>query len=80
MPLDLSYINEQTSEAQEAAVQLAVEVECLKAIAAYLQQIHQQMIDNDIATINQETVLAMANEMDLRASTHGLQPPAETNE
>lgn len=71
MTLDLSYLVEQPSDAQEAAVRLAVERECLLSIAAYLQQIHQQMTDNNIETINQETVLAMADEMEKRAANHG---------
>lgn len=80
MVLDLSYLKDQPSEAQEAAIQNAVEVECLKAIGMYLVQIADTMKDKSIETLNEETVRAMAAEMEQRAATHGLQPPAETNE
>ena len=70
MPLDLSYINEQPSEAQEAAVQRAVEKECLKAIGMYLNQIADTMTDKGIETLNVPTIQAMAQEMETRAASY----------
>jgi hypothetical protein len=70
MTLDLSYINEQPSEAQEAAVQRAVEKECLKAIGMYLNQIADTMLDKGIETLNVPTIQAMAQEMEARAAAY----------
>ena len=70
MPLDLSYINEQPSEAQEAAVQRAIEKECLKAISMYLNQIADTMLTKNIETLNVPTIQAMAQEMETRAASY----------
>jgi len=70
MPVDLSYINEQPSEAQEAAVQRAVEKECLKAIGMYLNQIADTMLAQGIETLNVPTIQAMAKEMETRAASY----------
>jgi len=70
MALDLSYINEQPSEAQEAAVQKAVEKECLKAIAMYLTQIAETMQNQNIETLNVPTLQAMAQEMETRVASY----------
>lgn len=70
MPLDLSYINEQPSEAQEAAVQRAVEKECLRAISMYLTQIADTMTAQKIETLNVPTIQAMAQEMETRAASY----------
>jgi len=70
MTLDLSYINEQPSEAQEAAVQKAVEKECLKAIAMYLTQIAETMQNQNIETLNVPTLQAMAQEMETRVASY----------
>ena len=71
MTLDLSYINEQPSEAQEAAVQKAVEKECLKAIGMYLNQIADTMLAQNIETLNVPTIQAMAQEMETRSASYG---------
>ena len=70
MTLDLSYINEQPSEAQEAAVQKAVERECLMAIALYLGQIADTMEKQTIETLNVATLRAMAQEMETRVAAY----------
>lgn len=70
MTLDLSYINEQPSEAQEEAVQKAVEKECLKAIGLYLTQIADTMDAQKIETLNVPTIRAMAQEMETRVATY----------
>ncbi len=70
MTLDLSYINEQPSEAQEEAVKRAVEKECLKAISAYLTQLTDVMKVNNLDSLTEEQLLAMANELDLRVLSY----------
>lgn len=67
MAIDLSYINEQPSEAQEDAVKKAIEQECFKAIAAYLDNIAELMDSKGIETLNVPTIRAMAEEMKGRA-------------
>ena len=68
MVQDLSYINEQPSEAQESAVQKAIETECFKAIQLYLSQIADTMEARNIETLNVPTIRAMALEMETRVS------------
>ena len=70
MTLDLSYINEQPSEAQEEAVKKAVEKECLRAISAYLVQLTEVMKVNNLDSLTEEQLLAMANELDLRVQSY----------
>lgn len=70
MTIDLSYINEQPSEAQEDAVRKAVEKECLKAISLYLTQIADTMTTNKIETLNVETIRAMSQEIETRAAAY----------
>lgn len=70
MTLDLSYINEQPSEAQEEAVKKAVEKECLRAISAYLVQLTDVMKVNNLESLTEEQLLAMANELDLRVQSY----------
>jgi hypothetical protein len=60
MMLDLSYINEQPSEAQEQAIMQAVERECLRAISAYLTEVADKMESSNIETLNVPTLRAMA--------------------
>ena len=67
MTIDLSYLNEQPSEAQEDAVKKAIEQECFKAIAAYLDNIAELMESKGIETLNVPTIRAMAEEMKGRA-------------
>ena len=71
MTLDLSYINEQPSEAQEEAVQRAVEFECLRAIVTYLNEVADAMDANQIETLNVPSLRAMAQELSNRLPTDG---------
>lgn len=69
MTLDLSYINEQPSEAQEEAVHKAVEQECIRAISVYLTEVADTMESNGIDALNVLTVRAMAQAMSNRLTT-----------
>jgi len=71
MTLDLSYINEQPSEAQEEAVQKAVEFECLRAIVTYLTEVADAMDANQIETLNVPSLRAMAAELTNRLPNDG---------
>ena len=71
MTLDLSYINEQPSEAQEEAVRFAIEQECIRAISIYLTEVSDTMESNGIETLNVPTLRAMAQEMSNRLTTDG---------
>ena len=71
MTLDLSYINEQPSEAQEEAVQRAVEYECLRALVTYLTEVADAMDANQIETLNVPSLRAMAAELSNRLPTDG---------
>ena len=62
MTLDLSYLTELPSEAQEKAIQQAVEFECIRAIAIYLEEVADTMDSNSILTLNSATVRAMSAE------------------
>jgi hypothetical protein len=71
MTLDLSYMSEQPSEAQENAVKLAVEQECIRAISVYLTEVADTMESNSIETLNVPTLRAMAQEMSNRLPENG---------
>jgi hypothetical protein len=71
MTVDLSYINEIPSEAQEEAVQKAVEVECLKAIVIYLTEVADAMDANQIETLNVPSLRAMAEQLSNRLPENG---------
>ena len=60
MTLDLSYINEVPSEAQEEAVKKAVEAECMRAIATYLNEVADTMEANKIESLSADALRAMA--------------------
>jgi hypothetical protein len=60
MTIDLSYLNEQPSEAQEAAIKQAVEEQCLKAIANYLNEVADTMEANKIENLSADALRAMA--------------------
>jgi hypothetical protein len=60
--LDLSYLSEAPSEAQETAVRKAVEEQVLKAISNYLIEVADTMGANNIDSLNAETLRAMASE------------------
>jgi uncharacterized protein YggE len=62
MPQDLSYINEQPSEAQEEAITQAVGNAILQAMADYLNEIADTMVSNNIKTLNAETIRAMSEQ------------------
>ena len=62
MTLDLSYINDQPSEAQEEAVRQALETECLRAISTYLLEVADTMEANGIETLNAPSLRAMADQ------------------
>ena len=66
MTLDLSYLNEQPSEAQEEAVKKAVEAECIRAISTYLIEVANAMDANEIETLNSASLRAMADELSKR--------------
>ena len=66
MVQDLSYLTEQPSEAQEQAVQQAVEFECLRAIIQYLTEVADTLDANTIETLNVPTLRAMAQELSNR--------------
>jgi hypothetical protein len=66
MTLDISYINEQPSEAQEEAVKKAVEAECIRAITTYLIEVANAMDTNEIETLNSVSLRAMADELSKR--------------
>jgi hypothetical protein len=63
MTLDLSYINEIPGEAQEQAVQDAINEACLNAIIQYLQEVAEAMEANDIPALNLATLHAMTAEL-----------------
>ena len=62
MTLDLSYLNEQPSEAQEDAVRAAVEAECVRAIATYLVEVADAMDANGIESIGSVALRAMSEQ------------------
>ena len=66
MTLDLSYINEQPSEAQEEAVKKAVEAECMRAIATYLNEVADTMEANKIESLSADALRAMAEQFTQR--------------
>ena len=62
MTLDLSYINEQPSEAQEEAIKQAVINECYRSIATFLTEVADTMDANQIETLDVPSLRAMAAE------------------
>jgi hypothetical protein len=63
MVQDLSYVNEQPSEAQEQAIQEAITRECMNAIIIYLEEVAETMEKQGIETLNVPTILAMVQEL-----------------
>ena len=63
MTLDLSYIHEQPSEAQEQAVQDAINEACLNAIIQYLTEVADTMVASNIPALNEPTIRAMIVEL-----------------
>ena len=71
MVQDLSYLTEQPSEAQEEAVQKAVEFECIRAIVTYLTEVADTLDANKIETLNVPTIRAMAEQLSTRLPENG---------
>ena len=68
MTLDLSYLTEQPSEAQEEAVREAVEKECLRAISTYLEEVATAMDANGIESIGSVALRAMSEALTQRTN------------
>ena len=66
MPVDLSYLTELPSEAQEEAVQKAVEEQCLLAIIQYLTEVAETMDANSIENLNAAALRSMAETLNQR--------------
>ncbi len=67
MVQDLSYMNEQPSEAQEEAIRKAIEQECLKAVYMYLTQLADAMETNNLPPLDAVNLRAMAEVMKVRS-------------
>jgi len=63
MVLDLSYLAEQPSEAQEKALQAAITKACLDSIVQYLTEVADTMVANNIPALNEPTIRAMISEL-----------------
>ncbi len=63
MPEDLSYLLEKPSEEEERRIREAVEAECLRAIANYLEKVAETMSANGIEALNVPTLRAMSQEI-----------------
>ena len=70
MVLDLSYLAEQPSEAQEEAVKKAVEAECMRAIVTYLNEVADTMDANGIEILSADSLRAMAAQFTNRLETN----------
>ena len=68
MVLDLSYLSEQPSDAQEQVIKDAVEQACFIAIIAYLESLAKNMEDNKIEAVNVPTLRALAAELQTMAA------------
>ena len=62
MVQDLSYLASQPSEEQETAIRNAVEQECIRAMAIYLEEVADTMDTNNIESLNSATIRAMSAE------------------
>ena len=58
-PVDLSYIHETPSKAQEHALENAITKTCLESIVQYMTEVADTMIANNIPTLNEPTIRAM---------------------
>jgi len=70
MVLDLSYINEMPSDAQEEAIKKAVEEQCMLSIITYLTEVADTMDANNIETLNAASLRAMADQLNQRLTTN----------
>ena len=68
MVLDLSYLAEQPSEAQEQAILEAVNEACLIAIIQYLTEMADAMVANNIPALNEPTIRAMLTELQTKTA------------
>jgi hypothetical protein len=68
MVLDLSYLAEQPSDAQEQAIVEAVQQACYSAIISYLESLADSMEDNKIETLNVPTIRVMAAELQTKTA------------
>ena len=66
MVKDLSYIHDLPSEALETAIKQAVEEQCLKAIANYLNEVADTMEANKIESLSADALRAMAEQFTQR--------------
>jgi hypothetical protein len=66
MVMDLSYLSELPSEAQESAVQKAVEEQCLLAIIQYLTEVADTMEQNSLECLSPPSLRAMAETLNQR--------------
>jgi len=62
MPEDLSYLLSKPTEEEEERVRKAVETECVRAIASYLNEVATTMEGNGIETLNVATLRGMAQQ------------------
>ena len=70
MPVDLSYLTELPSEAQEDAVRKAVEQECIRAISTYLTEVADTLDANKIESLTPDALRAMASVLNQRLETN----------
>lgn len=61
--IDLFYINEQPSEAQEQAIQEAVRQACVDSLVKFLTEVADTMETNNIEALNVPTLRAMIEEV-----------------
>jgi hypothetical protein len=59
MVLDLSYLADKPSEAQEKALQAAIAKACIDSIVQYLTEVADTMVANNIPALNEPTIRAM---------------------
>ena len=63
MVLDLSYLNEIPSDAQEKAIQDAVNQACIDSLVKFLTEVADTMETNNIESLNVPTLRAMIEEV-----------------
>ena len=68
MVLDLSYLSEKPSEAQEQAIKDAVEKACFIAIISYLESLADNMENNKIEAVNVPTLRALIVELQTKTA------------
>jgi deoxyribose-phosphate aldolase len=63
MVLDLTYLAEKPSEAQEQAIQDAVKQACIDSLVKFLTEVADTMETNNIEALNVPTLRAMIEEV-----------------